>query len=173
MRERRHDAAQGAGDEASHEARWNGTAQNGSSYANGNGEQTFGWDDLRRKDINCSFDTGSEMVEAPQDADLKLETGRFLNNSLADIVSAACFCSPIYVERPSMLFYSSRSIVTASKFPLLAHCFFLTLSLIHFPIRYTPYKSLTSSGIGSRNHPSISLTFSKVPFTTKSSVAGH
>lgn len=173
MMERRYDAAQGAGDEASHEARWNGTAQNGSSYANGNGEQAFGWDGPRRKDINCSFDAGSEMVEAPQDADLKLETGRFLNNSLAGIVSAAYFYSPIYVERPSVLFYSSRSIVAASKFPLLAHRFFLTLSLIHFPIRYTPYKSLTSLGIGSGNRPLISLTFSKVPFTTKSSVAGH
>lgn len=84
MREGRHDAARGAGDEASHEARWNGTVQNGSSYANENGEQTFGWDGLRGKDINCSSDAGSKMVE-PQDADLKLETGRFLNNSLADI----------------------------------------------------------------------------------------
>ena len=173
MRERRHDAAQGAGDEASHEARWNGTVQNASSYANGNGEQAFGWDGLRRKDMNCLFDAGSEMVEAPQDADLKLETGRFLNNSLADIVSAACFYLPIYVERPSMLFNSSRSIVAASKFPLLAHHFFPTLSLIHFPIHSTPYKSLTSSGIVNRNHPLISLTFSKVPFTTRSSVAGH
>lgn len=167
MRERKHDAAQGAGDEASHEARWNG-----SSYANGSGERVFGWDGLRRKDIN-SFDAGSEMVETSQDADLKLETGRFLNNSLADIVSAACFYSPIYVERPSMLFYSSRSIVAASKFPLLAHRFFLTLSLIHFPIHSTPYKSLISPGIGSRNHPLISLTFPKVPFTTRPSVAGH
>ena len=173
MRERRHDMAQGAGDEASHEARWNDTVHNGSSYANWSGERAFGWDGLKRKDINCSFDAGSEVVEAPQDADLKLETGRFLNNSLADIVSAACFYSPIYVERPAMLFYSSRSIVAASKFPLLAHRFFLTLSLIHFPIRSTPYKSLTSSRIRSRNHPLISLTFSKVLFTTKSSVAGH
>jgi hypothetical protein len=95
MRERRHDAAQGAGDEASHEARWNGTVQNGSSYANENGKQAFGWDGPRRKDINCSSDAGTKMVESPQDADLKLETGRFLNNSLADIVSAACFYSLI------------------------------------------------------------------------------
>jgi hypothetical protein len=70
-------------------------SQNGSSYANENGEQAFGWDGPRRKDINCSSDAGSKMVESPQDADLKLETGRFLNNSLADIVSAACFYSLI------------------------------------------------------------------------------
>ena len=97
MRGRRHDTAQGVSNEASHEARWNSTAQNGSSYANGNGERAFGWDGLRRKDMNCFFDAGSEMVEAPQDADLKLETGRFLNNSLADIVSAACFYSFTYM----------------------------------------------------------------------------